>query len=65
MLDVTTLSPSAEEMNNNNEYEEAELPPLQDIINYNILNVTNILHMYVVFRSFLASQGPCEASGAR
>jgi len=55
MLDVTTLSPSAEEMNN--EEEEAELPPLQDIINYNIFNVTNIFRMYVMFRSFFSLIG--------
>lgn len=61
MLDVTTLSPSGEDVNN----EEAELPPLQDIINYSFYNVCNkIVEMHVVFASFLASQGPSETSSA-
>ena len=56
MLDVTTLSPSADELNNN-EDEEAELPPLQDIINYSFYNVINGLNVSGACSciSFLAS----------
>lgn len=60
------MSPSADEANNNNE-EEAELPPLQDIINYNYHHVRTGLVLrctFIITCSFLAPQRSFEASSA-
>ena len=56
MLDVTTLSPSADEVNAN-EDEEAELPPLQDIINYSVYNVTNSVNVWLSSLVFFSLTG--------